>query len=341
MYISNNYSFAILRPIQAEIHKIKQQVVWFVASDDVNLSFFDKEEIILKKVDDIFSYQPDAILYPANVAPTFLPGINVAIFHGFDAGKVDRRGNNDHFKIRNCFDLYCTQGPLYTETFKRLSAQKNHHFIKETGWSALDSLYKPSKNIQHNDKPTILLCSTFTKKLSCAEILFPVVKELSETNRWNWIIQFHPKMPRKTVDKYKSIQGGFLSFVETDDVIPLLKRADVMVCDTSSILLMFLLLKKPVVTFKNIDPTDYLLDIEHPENLEKTIEYALTRPTDLMNNIGNFIKKTHPYKDSNSANRVIKAIDFAVKNKSELSNKPIDIIRQFKQRKKLNYWKNL
>ncbi len=60
-----------------------------------------------------------------------------------------------------------------------------------------------------------------------------------------------------------------------------------------------------------------------------------------MNNISDFIKKTHPYKDSNSANRVIKAIDFAVKNKNELSNKPIDIIRQFKQRKKLNYWKNL
>ena len=341
MYISKNYSFAILRPIQAEILKRKQHVVWFVASNDVDVDFFNEDETVLTTMDDVFNYHPDAILYPSNIAPTFLPGINVAIFHGFDAGKVDKRGNNDHFKIRNCFDLYCTQGPIYTKQFHLLSESKNHHFITETGWSALDPLFNYSQESEKSERPTILLCSTFTKHLSCADSLFSTVKKLSETGRWNWIVQFHPKIAKETVTKYKSIQGEFLSFVETDNVIPLLQQADVMVCDTSSVLLMFLLLEKPVVTFKNIDPKGYLLDIQAPENLEDTIEQALTYPANLMSNIKTFIKGTHPYTDGNSSSRVVDAIESAVTKKDELSQKPKDIIRQFKQRKKLKYWKGL
>ena len=61
-------------------------------------------------------------------------------------------------------------------------------------------------------------------------------------------------MDKRIVDKYKSIQSENLQFVETDNVIPLLKAADVMLCDTSSVLIMFLLQGKPVVTFRNQSP---------------------------------------------------------------------------------------
>lgn len=41
--------------------------------------------------------------------------------------------------------------------------------------------------------------------------------------------------------KYKSIESEHLQFIDTDDVMPLLKQADVMVCDASSVLMMFFL----------------------------------------------------------------------------------------------------
>jgi hypothetical protein len=338
MYVEQNYSFAILRPLQAAILKRGGEVAWFIAGNEADKELLTDHEHCLICIDDVISFNPDASFYPANIAPTFLPGINVAIFHGFDAGKVDKRGHNDHFKIRNCFDLYCTQGPSTTEPFKELEKHHSHFKVIETGWCALDDLFKePQTN--DTEKKTILLCSTFSKSLSCAPHLLDTVKKLSKTGKWNWLVQFHPKMPSDIIQKYKNIQNENLSLIETNNVIPLLKKADVMVCDTSSVLLMFLLLNKPVVSFKNIAPKDYLLDITQVDQLEETIEYALERPEQLMEKITDFIRKTHPYQDGYSSERVLDAVDEALAGKFFLKAKPQDIVRQFKMRKKLKYWK--
>lgn len=339
-YISQNYSFAILRPLQKVILERGDEVAWFVEGDDVNHQYFFETDLILSSVDEVFLYNAMANLYPANIAPTFLPGINVAIFHGFDAGKLDRKGKNDHYKVRNCFDLYCTQGPDSTAEFKKLAESNGTFAVKETGWCALDPLYQKSENEHGEIKKTVLFCSTFSKSLSSAPLLFDTIKALSEKRKWNWLIQFHPKMDKSIVERYKSIQNEYLTFVETDNVIPLLKRADVMVCDTSSVLIMFLLQGKPVVTFNNIDPKDYMLNICKQENLEKTIERALSREPNLMEKIEKFINATHPFSDAKSSDRVIAAIDeFLLNDIKKLKPKPLDLIRTIKMRRKLNYWK--
>ena len=337
-YISQNYSYAILRPLQAVILARGDQAAWFLEGSEVNADYLTSDECQLMSIAEINNYNPEAVFYPANIAPTFLSGINVAIFHGFDAGKVDKKGNNDHFKIRNCFDLYCTQGPSTTEPFLTLAKQHNHFKVTETGWCALDRLYLTDNNTPPS-KPTILLCSTFSKKLSCAPHLFETVKKLSQSSKWHWLVQFHPKMPVEIVAQYKLLQNENLSFVETDDVMPLLQQADVMVCDTSSVLIMFLLLGKPVVTYKNIAPTDYLLDIDNADLLEQSIEKALQKPAKLMKHIERFIKMTHPYSDGKSSVRVLNAVDEVLSGKFSLGHKPLDFFRQFKMRKKLNYWK--
>lgn len=337
-YISQNYSYAILRPLQEVIIARGDQAAWFLEGSEVNADFLTADEHQLMSIEEVNKYQAIATFYPANIAPTFLPGINVAVFHGFDAGKVDKRGNNDHFKIRNCFDLYCTQGPSTTGPFLALAQQFSHFKVTETGWCALDKLYAKNET-EPQGKPTILLCSTFSKKLSCAPHLFETVKKLSQTGRWNWLVQFHPKMPADIVELYKSIQSDNLTFIETDDVISLLQKADVMVCDTSSVLIMFLLLGKPVVTFKNIDPKGYLLDINDVILLEQTIESALQKPAQLMNHIEDFINATHPYNDGKSSARVLDAVDDVISGELALTKKPFDFFRQFKMRKKLKYWK--
>ena len=336
-YISQNYSYAILRPLQIAILARGDQVAWFLEGKNVNADFLTADEFQLMSIEEIKNYNPVAVFYPANIAPTFLPGINVAVFHGFDEGKVDKKGNNDHFKIRNCFDLYCTQGPSTTLPFLELAKQYDHFTVAETGWCALDRLYLENKSIPVN-RPTILLCSTFSKKLSCAPHLFDTVKRLSQLGKWNWLVQLHPKMPVDIVNKYKSIQNDNLSFIETDNVIPLLQKADVMVCDTSSVLIMFLLLGKPVVTYKNIAPKNYLMDIDNVDLLESSIETALQKPPQLMAHIKEFIKRTHPYNDGNSSIRVLSAVDELLSGKLLLGKKPTDFFRQFKMRKKLKYW---
>lgn len=257
-YASQNYSFAILRPLQKLIREQGGEVKWYLNGNDINASYLLADESRLLTIEDVMSYKADATFVPGNSVPTFIPGLKIAVFHGFN---VEKRSNSrGHFNIRGYFDLYCTQGPNTTETFIKLAQKHKHFSVKETGWPAIDTLHKNLPN-KKNARPTVLFCSTFSPQLSCAEVVFNKIKQLSEHSEWQWLVQFHPKMALSTVEKYKAIQNENLTFVETDNVIPLLQKADIMLCDTSSIMSLFLLLNKPVVTFNNAKPKKHFVDI--------------------------------------------------------------------------------
>ncbi len=340
-YISQNYGYGILRPLQHVIRERGGEVAWFLEGQ-VSAEYLHSSEKKLASLDEVFAYRADATIFPGNMAPTFLPGINVAVFHGFDAGKLDKRGRNDHYKIRNCFDLYCTQGPESTGMFESLLPPPRSYFVTQTGWCALDPLFSDRRiagNAADDTRPTLLFCSTFSRRLSCADRLYDTVKQLSQTGKWRWIVQFHPKMSRQTVEQYKALTCEHLTLVETDDINPLLRQADVMLCDTSSVITMFLLLNKPVVTFNNISPDDHLLNISNEKELERTLGHAFSQPAELMRSITAFGQRVHPYTDGLSAQRTLDAIDDAVANQSQLAGKKADLLRQYKMRKKLRYWR--
>lgn len=349
MYIAQNYSYAMLRPLQQQILALGGEVRWFLEGSEVSAKYLSVDEICLNTVDDVKQWQPDAVFVPGNTVPNFIPGLKVDIFHGFNAGKINRRGREDHFEIRNCFDLYCTQGPDTTTRFKALAEHHGFFEVKETGWPALDPLFKPDLNVVNpyidktDHRPTVLLCSTFSHSLTCAPIIFEEIKRLTRTNvtqKWRWLVQFHPKMEQSIVDQYKSIQNENLTFIETDNVIPLLQAADVMLCDTSSILLMFLLQQKPVVTFRNKNPKPYLLDVQEVADVEPNIELALKRPADYMKNVIEYGQLIHPDIDGLSSLRVLTETNKLIeKGLSHLKPKPLNWLRNFKARRALNYWK--
>jgi len=336
-FVSQNYSYAILRPLQAAIIARGDQVAWFLFGNDINYQYLKDEERRLFNVSDIFDYDPQVTFVPGNMIPSFMPGLKVAVFHGFNSEKR----NNGHFNIRGCFDLYCTQGPSTTTKFKELAQKFGYFNVAETGWPTLDPLFK-SKVEKSSERQTVLMCSTFTQSLSCAPHLFEQVKKLSRSGRWQWLIQFHPKMDSEIVKLYKELEGEHLTFVETDDVIPLLQQADVMLCDTSSVLLMFILQGKPVVTFKNNKPGPYLIDFDQPDLLEQHLVNALSRPAPLMAEIEAFNQQLHPYRDGNSSVRVLDAVEAVLTGNNPLpKRKPLNVVRNFKLRKELNYWKFL
>ncbi len=337
-YISQNYSFAILRPLQKLLKARGDQVRWFFEGHAVNREYLQADEQTLDSVGQARQFKPDVMIGTANSIPTFIPGLKVCVFHGFDAGKVKPSGEKSHFKIRGCYDLYCTQGPSTTGPFKKNQKKLGYFNVIETGWPALDPLFSPSA-VQKNNKPTILFCSTFSKRLSCAAELYDTISKISRNGQWHWLVQFHPKMSPEVVQLYKNLQHEFLSFEETDNIIPLLQQADVMLCDTSSVISMFIVQEKPVVTFKNINPGPHLLDISDSRLLESTLRQALCRPEALMTQIHRHVEQLHPYRDGQSAQRVVRAIDDVLAGKYPLNKKkPLNIIRNLKYRKRLGYW---
>ena len=296
-YVSQLYAFAIVRPLQVAILSRGDDVAWFFDKPEKLLPYLRANEKCLKTAAEVIAYEPCAVFVPGNVVPDFFPGIKVELFHGFNSRK--RSNERGHFRIRNFFDLYCTQGPDTTLPFQALARAHGFFEVAETGWPKMDPLFeKPAIEKAEFGEPVleepvlgeqlpmqpqekrhvVLLTSTFTTRLSGAPDLFEVVRQIAASGRWEWLVNFHPKMDPEVVQKYKALQSENLVYVETDDAIPLLKAADIMVSDTSSIISEFLLQHKPVVTYKNQAPGPHLVNINESDKLEESIEYALTHP---------------------------------------------------------------
>ncbi len=336
-YISQNYSFAVLRPLQNAITKRGGSVAWFLTGKEINENYLHEDEFRLTTIKQVKDYSPRAVFVTGNVVPDFFPGIKVTVFHGFDARK---RANDDHYFIRNYFDLYCTQGPDTTVKYQKLATSHGNFRTVETGWTKLDPFFDSNTETNINKKPVVLYSSSFTKKLSSAPYLLKTIKKLSNSKKYQWLVTFHPKMNKSIIDDYKRIQNKNLTFIETDNVIPLLLKADVMLCDTSSILQEFLILNKPVVTFKNRLPDECMINVTSPEEILPALDLALSKPIELMKKIQLYGKQLHPYRDGKSSERVLDAVDWYIEEGHKgLKRRSLDLIRKFKIRKKLgHYW---
>ena len=111
-----------------------------------------------------------------------------------------------------------------------------------------------------------------------------------------------------------------------------------MVCDTSSVIVMFLLQQKPVVTFRNIAPKPWFYDITEDEKLESGIKLALSKQSAFISELQEFINLNHPCNDGESSERVLQAVDRILAENIPLKRKPLNLMRNLKARKKLAYW---
>jgi hypothetical protein len=335
-YITENYSFEILRPLQEEIISRGHQAAWFAAGNNVNQALFTNDEKHFDSIKDAVEFPPDAVFVPGNNVPSFISGLKVQVFHGFEWKK------KGHFRIRGFFDLYCTQGPLFTKKFEQLKLKHPHFNVVETGWPKMDRLFHTPPYKWATHKPslkTILYAPTFSPSLTSAPALFDEISRLANQNNWQWLIKFHPKMAVNWIEMYKSIKSDNVQIVETETVATLLQAADVMVSDTSSIITEFALLNRPIVTFNNMYPEPHLINIQNSTLLESAIDQALAPKTDLLAKMKTNIAEMHPYRDGHSSKRILDAVDDMLKyNQLNLKSKPLNIWRQLKLRKQLSYW---
>lgn len=336
-YIEQDYSYAILRPLQTEILAQGGVVNWFLVGKEVSRDLLADNECCLTTVDAVIEFCPEAVFVPGDRVPSFIPGLKVQVFHGLNE---DKRGNV--YPERGLFDLYCTEGPVRTGMLAPLSEQRPYFKVIETGWLKIDTLFAYDEGRVCNDnsdsRPTILYASTFTARLSGAEALYHEIKRLSQLKDWQWLITLHPKMASSTVALYRNLAASNVEFCGTDRVVELLHRADIMVCDNSSILQEFLLLNKPVVTFNNRAPLDCMIDINKPEQLEEAILCALDPSAELRKAIGGYGQSITPFLDGRSALRVLKVVkEMLVSDWRD--KKPLNLWRNFKMRRQLNYFR--
>ncbi|MDZ7758967.1 MAG: CDP-glycerol glycerophosphotransferase family protein [Desulfovermiculus sp.] len=343
LYVSELYSLGILRPLQKEILARGDQAAWFFDPGIDGRQWLAPDEVLFSRVAEVKNFRPHAVFVPGNIVPDFFPGLKVQVFHGLADDSMGKKG---HYRIRGFFDLYCTRGEEETGLFQDLALKYGHFKVHQTGWPKLDPLFanriqdlRPELGIS---KPIVLYASTFSPSLTSAPYLIDRIKRLAAKGIFHWMITLHPKMPTETVNKYRKLHGPNLSFYESHQQIwPLLKTADVMLCDTSSIMLEFMLLHKPVVTYQTANPTyPYLININNPDQIEGALQHALNHPPELMDAVHDYVHRLHPYRDGLSSERVLAASDrLMLTESSELKPKPLNLVRKMKIRNRLKYYR--
>lgn len=308
---SELYSLPVLRPVAAAAQAAGHRVGWLCAAplaarlgpDDVRIA--DRAALA--------AFAADATFSTVHRIPPQLPGKQVQLFHGLNIDKRDD-GGRGHFRIRDLFDLYCTHGPATTPRFAALAREHGDFAVAETGWPKLDPLFapaagRPTLRAAAGGRPVVMVASTFTRSLSAAPALLSVLPDLIARGDRYWLLTLHPKCPPPLFNAYRALAGAHARFLESPDVVDMLRAADVLVCDTSSVIEECVLLDKPVVTLRTRRPQPYLLDVQAPEQVDAAIDAALARPAAQMQAAREYGARIHPSRDGHAAQRVVAATE--------------------------------
>ncbi len=343
-FVNQPYAYSILRPLQDAIRKRGDEAAWFVCG--CTAAPLRADEIHLKTVADVMAYNAAATFVPGDWVPYFFPGIKVEVFHGMARNKRGHgsEDESDHYRIRGWFDLYCTHAEKDTARFEALAAQHGHFAVAKTGWPKLDPLLSNqtaaagARPRRESDLPVVFFASTFSRSVTAAPELVDTIARLSQSGRWQFIVTLHPKMDSDIVERYRALASDNLRYVESDeDLLPILPEADVMLCDTSSIMFEFMFLDRPVVTLKTRMPGPYLIDVASSDQVEQALTDAVARPPELIAASRKLCDDLHSFHDGNSSARILNAVDqFFAHQQSKLKSKPLNLIRKIKVRRRLS-----
>lgn len=311
-FCQNNYAFGIIKPIRDVVMARGYEHTWFIR-EKLNESFPFKEDNYTNSLNELKTYPSDVIIIPGNEVPHYLSGVKTQIFHGLAGEK------KTHFRIRHYFDLYLTSGPYFTERFEALSRKHKNFSVTETGWSKLDKMYadrdkyndeKQQLLEKHNAEKIILYAPTFTPYLTSAPFIEEEILQLAENKSFLIHIKFHGLMSEELKTQYKAIADRIdnVSYITDPNITKSLLLADLMISDTSSVVYEFLLLDKPVITFKNIAIKKYWQDIEETSLIYPAV--INTFAADPYREQRRFIiENYHPLTDGKSSERMVDAIE--------------------------------
>lgn len=339
LFCQHNYAFGILEPIAAVLRNLNYEYVWFTTKD-LSSNFPFKSEPHTDSITQLWNFKSDAIFIPGNYVPFYLRGYKVQIFHGLAGEKTS------HFKVRGYFDLYLTQGPYFTEKFLQLKEKYKNFEVIETGWSKLD-VYEKEKENYINDRinllktysatTIIIFAPTHNVSMNCAPFLEEEIKKLALNKDYLIIIKFHDLTKLDVIERYKEIGSNISNIIisEEPSISKLLYIGNLLISDTSSVVYEFLLLDKPVLTFKSKAETIIWDNIDEYKNLIKHVESNLNEDL-FKKEREKIIAAYHPYNDGNSSIRMINAVESQIKLKGVPSWRKMGIDRMIESIKIFN-----
>ena len=328
-YIAKIYSIPIIRPLAAYLSEQGGEYRFYV-SDAVyeNKPREWNNELVLRKRKQAKDFNPDFVLCPGNFVDFRIPGIKVQLFHGLGVEK------DVHYKIRHFFDIYCTSGPYVTERFKRLQQEHGYFSIIESGWPKVDYILNfPAQNVLEKyglpvDKKIVLYAPTFSKEHESATNLLNTIPELMSNDEF-WLFKFHELMDREVVKRFEALSGKNSRLIINEEITPYLHAADVMISDTSSVVYEFMLLDKPVITFRTQAREDKGINIKKASELRDALNRSFRNPQEFHEQRMRHLQEINPALDGRISERLFEKLEETVgKNLLPGKPKPFNLFRK-------------
>jgi CDP-glycerol glycerophosphotransferase (TagB/SpsB family) len=328
-YIAKKYSIPIIIPLISYMKTRGDNFSLYVSKKVLNhLPEEWKSYKVFQNVDQARKYNSDFVIAPGNFVDFRIPGIKVQIFHGLGIEKAS------HFKIRHFFDVYLTSGPFVTMKFNALQRKYHYFLVEETGWPKIDYILNyPSNDLKKSldlpeEKKIILYSPTFSNKMQSATHLLPVIPEIIRDDEI-WLFKFHEFMNKEIIRSFQHYKSDQIRIVDTFDITPYLYVSDVMISDTSSVIYEFMVLDKPVITFKTQSRFDKGIDIQSPSDLRTSIDRSFAMPDEYHVNRIKHLKEINPYLDGDICKRIVETlIDIKLNNRMPKKKKPFNLIRK-------------
>lgn len=341
LFCANPYAFGILHPLYDQLLKEGHEVLWYVP-EKISASFpLLGKANHTKQILTVYAFKGDAIFVPGNEVPHYLRGVKVQVFHGLAGEK------QGHFRIRDYFDLYLTQGPYFTQGFLKLAKKYKNFEVKETGWCKLDPLYQHHEAYQKErddllsasgKKNLVLYAPTFSPSLTSALTAKDEIFELADREDVYLFIKFHDLMDKTVVEEYRK-EASLRKNVEVVDdrnILRVMIMADVMVSDTSSVVYEFTLLNKPVVTIRSTSPNITWCDLPSAAGLRHVVMKELKEDGHRIKR-NMTIQQYHPYVDGQSSSRMIAAVEEYMQHHGVPEKRKLNLYRRFKMNKMFGY----
>lgn len=333
LFCANPYAFGILGPLYEELREKGHEALWYVPAKIVS-SFPFKEALTATSIKSVYDFKADAIFVPGNEVPHYLRGVKVQVFHGLAGEK------QGHFRIRNYFDLYLTQGPYFTGPFQELASKHKDFVVTETGWCKLDTLYHHHDEFKKDrdallaksgKSKLVLYAPTFSPSLTSAIHAKNAILEIADQEDVHVIIKFHDLMDATVIDSYKKESKSRVNFsvIEEKNILKPMIMADVMISDTSSVVYEFILLNKPVITINSTSNTINWCNLNTVDVLRSTLMKELKEDNFRANRV-NTINAYHPYTDGKSSARMINAVESYIQQHGVPERRKLNLYRRFK-----------
>lgn len=334
LFCANPYAFGILKPLYDALVGQQHTVLWYIPKKIAAQFTFTGPFTITDSMQEVHAFKSDALFVPGNEVPHYLRGVKVQVFHGLAGEK------QGHFRIRNYFDLYLTQGPYFTERFQQLARKHRDFEVTQTGWCKLDPLYQNHKEYLHErdqilqqsgKKKLVLYAPTFSPSLTSATSALNEILSLASDQNIFLMIKFHDLMDLKTVEAYQMATQNLsnVSIIEDRNILKYLIMADMLISDTSSVVYEFILLNKPVITMRTSAETITWRDIPSADDLGKAVAHELIHD-DFREARLETIRQYHPYTDGQSSVRMIAATEDYIKKNGVPEKRKINLYRRYK-----------